>query len=38
MGIAVPIPEPLARLADRPLLAQPLANDPAALRAVLESA
>ncbi len=37
MGIDVPVPEPLARLHDRPLLARTIANDFAAFRAVLDA-
>jgi threonine synthase len=36
LGIEVPVPPALAGLADRPLLARPLANEAAALREVLE--
>jgi len=38
LGIAVPLPESLSQIADLPLLARPLPNDPTALRTVLESA
>jgi len=37
LGIAVPLPEPLAALRERPLLARRMANDPAALRALLDA-
>jgi hypothetical protein len=37
MGIDVPLPEPLARLRDWPLLARQMPNDLAALASVLDA-